>query len=67
VTWVKWKLVSFHLEIVLILVQNRYMDCHEHTIGSKIILATDDGTPRLCGLSGSSFCLFGDHVNLRAT
>jgi hypothetical protein len=36
---------SFRLEIVLILVQNRCTDWDEHTIGSKIILDIDDGTP----------------------
>jgi hypothetical protein len=43
---------SFHLEIVLMLVQNRCTDWDEHTIGSEIILDTNDGTPRS---SGSSF------------
>jgi hypothetical protein len=46
VTRLKWKLVSFHLEIVLILAQDRCMVCAERTIGSKIILDTADGTPR---------------------
>jgi hypothetical protein len=42
----KWKLVSVHLEIVLILKQDRCMVCAERTIGSKIILDAPDGTPR---------------------
>jgi hypothetical protein len=45
-TWVKSKLVSFHLKIVLILVQNRCTDWDEHTIGLEIFLGTNDGTSR---------------------
>jgi hypothetical protein len=39
VTWVKWKLISVHWEIVLNLAQGRCMVCAEHTIGLEIILA----------------------------
>ena len=39
-------LVSFCLEIVLSLTQDRFMDCAERTIGSEIILDVPDGTPR---------------------
>ena len=42
VTWVKWILVSIHLEIVLILRQDSCTVCVEHTIGSEIILDTPD-------------------------
>jgi hypothetical protein len=42
----KWKLVSFNLEIVLILMQDRSMVRVERTIGSEIILDAPDGTPR---------------------
>jgi hypothetical protein len=42
----KWKLVSVHLEIVLILMQDRGIVYVECTIGSEIILDTPDGTPR---------------------
>jgi hypothetical protein len=45
-TRLTWKLVSVHLGIVLILTQDRYMVCAEHTIGSEIILDAPDGTPR---------------------
>jgi hypothetical protein len=31
----KWKLVSFHLEIVLILIQDRCTVCAERTVSSK--------------------------------
>jgi hypothetical protein len=42
----KWKLNLVHLEIVLILNQDRCMVCAKRTIGSKIILDTPDGSPR---------------------
>jgi hypothetical protein len=45
-TRVKWKLVSVHLEIVLILKRDSCLVCAERTIGLKIILAATDGTPR---------------------
>ena len=41
-----WKLISVHLEIVLILTQDRCTVCAERTIGSEIILDAPDGTPR---------------------
>ena len=46
VTRVKWKLVSVHLEIELVLVQDSCTDCPERTIGSEIILDKPDGTSR---------------------
>ena len=46
VTWVMWNLTSFSLEIVLVSLQDRCTVCAEHTIGSKIISNTPDGTPR---------------------
>jgi hypothetical protein len=58
VTWVKWKLVSIHLETVLILTQDMYRVCTECAIGSEIILGTPDGTPRCRGFSGSSFLIW---------
>jgi hypothetical protein len=39
----KWKLVSVHLEIVLILIQDRCTVYAEHTVGSEIILDTPNG------------------------
>ena len=42
----KWKLGSLYLDIVLILMQDRYTDCMECTICSKINLDAPDGTPR---------------------
>jgi hypothetical protein len=43
---VKCKLVSIHLEIVLISIQDSCMVCTEHPIGLEIVLGTPDGTPR---------------------
>ena len=37
---------SVRLEIVLVLVQDRYTVCAKRTIGSDIILNAPDGTPR---------------------
>jgi hypothetical protein len=45
-TLVMLNLVSVHLETVLVSVQDRYMVCSKHTIGSEIILDAPDGTPR---------------------
>jgi hypothetical protein len=46
VTWVKWKLVSVYLEIVLISAQDRCMVWDKRTIGSEIISDAPDGTPK---------------------
>ena len=35
-----------HLDMVLILMQDRWTVCVERTIGSAIVLDTPDGTPR---------------------
>jgi hypothetical protein len=53
--WVLWNLVLVHLEMELMLVQDSVTVCTKHTIDSEIILDTPDGTPRLRGLTGSSF------------
>jgi hypothetical protein len=45
-TRLKWKLISVHLELVLILTHDRCTACAKRTIGSKIILDTPDRTPR---------------------
>jgi hypothetical protein len=42
----KWKLVSIHLEIVLILSQDRYTVYAKRTIGLEIVLGAPDGTHR---------------------
>ena len=46
VTWLKWKLFLVHLEIVLILTQDRCTACAEYTIGLGITLDAPDATPR---------------------
>jgi hypothetical protein len=43
------------LEIVLILMQDRYTVCAEHSIGLEISLDEPDGTPRWRGSFGISF------------
>ena len=66
-TWVMWKLVSIHLEIVLVLVQDRCTVCAKYTIGSEIVLDAPDGTP-LGGKAQVEACFspFGDSTNLDA-
>jgi hypothetical protein len=61
--YVKWKLVSVHLEIVLVSAQDRCMVCAECTSGMKIILDTPDGTGNI-GQEEARFNPFGDSVNL---
>jgi hypothetical protein len=58
----KWKLVSIHLVIVLILTQDRCTVCAEHTIGSKIGLYALDGLLGDVGQVVCRFDLFGDSV-----
>jgi hypothetical protein len=55
VTWVKWKLISVHLETMLMLKQARYIVCVECAIDTEIVLGAPDGTPWYCGLGGISF------------
>jgi hypothetical protein len=44
-TWIKWKLISIQLEVVLISVQDKCTVCDECTTGMEIILGTPVGTP----------------------
>jgi hypothetical protein len=44
--WVMSNLVSVHLEMVLVSVQDRFTICAKHTIGSVIVLDAPDGTLR---------------------
>jgi hypothetical protein len=46
VTCVEWKVVSVHLEIVLVLAQDQCTICAECTKGMEIFSGTPDGTPR---------------------
>jgi hypothetical protein len=62
VTRLKWNFISIHLEIVLILVQDRCTVCAEHTIGLQIVL---DAPMELQGDVGHvEYCFgpFGDGV-----
>jgi hypothetical protein len=45
VTWVMWNLVSVHLDIVSVSMQDRCMVCARRTIGLEIVLDAPDGTP----------------------
>jgi hypothetical protein len=62
----RWKLISICLEIVLILVQDRYTVCAKHTVGLEIILDAPDGTPGDVALVVSHFGPFRDDVSVRA-
>jgi hypothetical protein len=62
----KWKLVSVHLEIVLILTQDRCMVYTESTIGSEIILDAPNVTPRSRGPCQKLSLSFGDGVSVSA-
>jgi hypothetical protein len=46
VMWVMSNLILVHLEMVLVLVQDRCTVCAERIVGSEIILDAPDGTPR---------------------
>ena len=59
-----WKLVLFHLEIVLILVQDRCTGCGEYTMGMEIVLGVPDGTVGDVGQVEAYFSPFGDSVIL---
>jgi hypothetical protein len=43
---IRRKLISVHLEVVVILTHDRCMVFAEHTIGSEIVLDLPDETPR---------------------
>ena len=60
------KLVSVHLETVLILTHDRCTVCVERTIGSEIILDAHDGTTSYEAQVEARFSLFGDCANLDA-
>jgi hypothetical protein len=51
---------------VLVLVQDMCTVCAKHTIGSKIVLDTPDGTPRFEAQLDPRFVSFGDSANLDA-
>jgi hypothetical protein len=39
-----WNLILVHLEIVLVLVQDRCSVCAKHTVGSEIVLDAPDSS-----------------------
>ena len=65
-TRVMWNQVSVCLQIVLSLTQDRCMVCAERTIGSEIILAAPDDTPRDDGQVKAHFSPFRDGVSVSA-
>ena len=54
-TKINLKLILVHLEIVLILTQDRCTICAERAIESKIVLDAPNETPRCRGSCGISF------------
>ena len=65
-TWVMWNLVSIHLEIVLVLVQDRCTVYARRTMGSKIILDTMMVLLCIEDQVDARFGLFGDSAKLDA-
>jgi hypothetical protein len=65
-TRLKWKLVSVHLEIVLILMQDRCIVCTEHTIGSELFWTRLMELLGDVGQVNSRFGPFGDGVSVGA-
>jgi hypothetical protein len=59
VTGLKWRLVSVHLKIVVILMQDRCTICTECTFGLEIVLDAPNGT---CRCHGSCEFRFGRSV-----
>jgi hypothetical protein len=66
VTRLKWKLVSIHFETVLVLVQDRCTVCAKCTIGSEIVLDTQDDTPGDETQIEARFGSYGDSANLES-
>ena len=65
-TWVKWNLVSIHLEIVLVLVQDRCTVYARRTMGSKIVLDTMMVLLCIKAQVDARFGLLGDSAKLDA-
>jgi hypothetical protein len=66
VTTLWWKPVSVHLEIVLILTQDRCMVCAKHTIGSKSVCTHPMVLLGVEALVEACFSPFRDSANLDA-
>ena len=65
-TRIKWKLVSVHFEIVLILTHDRCTVCVKRTIGSEIVLDAPDGTTSNEAQVEAHFGPLGDSANIDA-
>ena len=65
-TWVIWNLVSFHLERVLVSVQDKCMVCARCTIGLQIVLTHPMEPLGDVGQVESHFIPFGDSVRVGA-
>ena len=65
-TWLKWKLVSVRLEIVLILMQDRSTVCAEHSIGTEIVCTHPMELLGDVGHVESHFGPFSDGVSIDA-
>jgi hypothetical protein len=61
--WVKWKLISVSMEIVLISMQDTTV-CSERAIGSKIVLSHPMDLVGDLGQVEALFSLLGEDVNL---
>ena len=61
-----WNLASFHLEIVLVSVQDTCVVCARRTVGSEIILDAPDGTTSKEAQVEAHFGPLGDSANLDA-
>jgi hypothetical protein len=61
-----WNLISDHLEIVLVSVQDRCMVCAERTMSLKIILDTPEEQLGDMGHVESHLDPFGDSVSIGA-
>ena len=64
--WVMQNLTCFHLETVLVSVQDRCMVCAKCTTGMEILFGIPDGTLGDLGEMEANWSLFGDSVNLNA-
>jgi hypothetical protein len=64
VTRLNWKLVLVHLEVVLILIQDRCTVCAKRTIGSEIVLKHPVELHGDVGYVESHFSTFGDVVSV---
>jgi hypothetical protein len=64
VTWVKWRLVSVHLETVLISTQDTCMVCTDVPYACKLFWAHPIELLGDVGQVEAHFGLFGDSVNL---